>query len=107
MADRSDVYRLLDAERKHQDTKHGTGREIPIIGWIAIMEEELREAKIAWMKSRDDGYAALCELSQATAVGVACLEEHLSKLKHPHCDAGNGSMVFEPNGSVRYIVNWK
>lgn len=71
---RSRIYVAIENEREYQNGKWGDNpHEIP--GWIMIMEEELREARQAWVEY-GTSRRALEEVLQVIAVGVACLEQH-------------------------------
>jgi hypothetical protein len=71
------INEAIQRERNYQDAKWGhwtDGGHSPR-EWLAIMEAELEEAKLAWVKgSGDEGL--LRELLQVVAVGVACMEQH-------------------------------
>lgn len=76
MARRDDVYHAIDRERRHQQQTHG-GADLTVPGWLLVIEEELREAKAAWVRSEaGDDRAALGELLQVAACCVAALEQH-------------------------------
>lgn len=69
--------KILDAiyrERAYQDTKR-PGRKHPVSAWLLIMRKELDEAEEAWVRHDGDS-AALREILQVIAVGIACLEQH-------------------------------
>lgn len=70
------IYRAIDDERQYQDNKWGSLHSRPhsLGDWIIIMEEELREAKQAFLKEGRDN--TLRELLQTVTVGVAALEQH-------------------------------
>ena len=74
---RKEVQIAIDAERDYQDAKWGTIEEHPhsIAEWIFIMEEEIREAKEAWLKGKSISEIK-GEIVQAVATGMACMEEH-------------------------------
>jgi hypothetical protein len=76
MTDRTAIYAAIDEERQYQDAKYGTPEEraLSIIEYLYIMSHEKREAREEAMFGKTA--AALCELLQAVAVGVACLERH-------------------------------
>ncbi len=76
MATRWEVYTAVSREREYQNKKWGTPLEHPhdVPGWLLIMRGELEEAEQAWLKSSNE--AALSEVLQAVAVGVACLQQH-------------------------------
>jgi len=68
------IYDAIGRERQYQDAKwrhnpHTVGE------WLLILEHELGEAKVAWVKGTGSN-DALCEILQVISVGVACLEEH-------------------------------
>lgn len=71
---RQEIFEAVGRERDYQDAKwesnpHTVGE------WLLIVESELQEAKEAWCKNGGDR-AALIELLQVIAVGVAALEQH-------------------------------
>jgi hypothetical protein len=72
----SHIVQAIIHEREYQDTHKGVEgknkHEIP--GWVLIMKEQLDAAAIAWLDGGID--KALAEILQATAVGVACLQQH-------------------------------
>lgn len=71
------IYHAIERERLYQDQKWGTLAEHPheVGAWITLMRRELAEAEEAWCTQRGDA-AALREILQVIAVGVACLEQH-------------------------------
>lgn len=71
------IWQAIQNERRYQDKKWGTLQENPhtVPGWLLVMEEELAEAKRAWVRNVGDA-AALQEILQVIAVGVACLEQY-------------------------------
>lgn len=76
MTDRTAIYAAIDEEREYQDAKRGTPeeRQLSVIEYLYILGHEHKESveEATFGKTR----AALCELLQAVAVGVACLELH-------------------------------
>jgi len=68
------VFDAISREREYQISKWGQN-EHDVPGWLLIMEAELKEAKEAWVKRNGDS-AALEEILQVVAVGVAALEQH-------------------------------
>lgn len=74
MAKRQEIYQAVDRERDYQDRKWGN-RDHTVGNFLLIMEGELEEAKQAWRKKPGDA-AALREMLQVIAVGVACMESH-------------------------------
>ncbi len=71
------MRKILDAlkrERNFQDTKWGTDGHT-VGEWILILQTELDEAKLGWIKSKGDA-SALEEILQVVCVGIACLEQH-------------------------------
>lgn len=77
MIEQAEIYGAITRERDYQTDKWGTLEEHPheVGGWIAIMQKELNEALAAWCSKRGDE-AALREILQVIATGVACLEQH-------------------------------
>lgn len=74
----SQVMTEIARERVHQDDKWGRDKKQSVIGYIAIMEKELAEAKLGWlMGDRAEGRdSALAELVQVAAVAVRCLQHY-------------------------------
>lgn len=70
---RTHVWDAISVERKYQSIKHG---EHPhgVAEWLLILEEEIAEAKKAWVKGGD--IEALTEVLQVATVAVACMEQH-------------------------------
>jgi hypothetical protein len=77
MTTRDEVFAAIEAERRHQNRKHGSIKVNPhTVGeFLLIADAEMQEAKQAWVKNAGDA-AALCELLQVAAVAVACMETH-------------------------------
>lgn len=76
MADFARVVNALAAERAYQDTEYGTTaeRNLSIGDYLVIARGEMEEAEEAF---RDGSNAdTLCEIMQAAAVLVACMERH-------------------------------
>jgi hypothetical protein len=76
MTDRTMIYAAINRERDYQETKRPNRPPMGLPAWLVVLEAELAEAKLAWV--RGDGStvpAALCEVLQVAAVAVACLEE--------------------------------
>lgn len=74
---REPVFAAIIRERKYQNDKWGNSwaHSHEVDGYIAIMQKELDEALDAWYGNRSNE-AALREILQVVAVGVACLEQH-------------------------------
>lgn len=77
ITDRAEIFAAISRERDYQTRKWGPIGEHPheVGGYLLLMQQELQEAITAWCKSHGDE-AALEELLQVVAVGVACLEQH-------------------------------
>jgi hypothetical protein len=75
--ERAKVYEAIDSERLHQDRKWGTIDEHPheVGAWLTIMRCLLAKAETEWSTKADD-CAALREIRQILAVGVACCEQY-------------------------------
>lgn len=73
---RENIFFAIDREREYQDNEWGTIQDNPhsISEWLDIMTEELYEVILALKKDNHD--AALAEILQVIAVGVACLEQY-------------------------------
>lgn len=73
---REQVYNAINEERYHQELKYGKDREQSLAGFLLIMESELNEAKLGWIKNSFGRSATLNEIVQLAAVCVACLEKY-------------------------------
>jgi hypothetical protein len=70
-----EVVAAIWRERAYQDARHPGPK--PLTGYLLIMRAELEEAIDGWVNSRSgDDEAALREVLQVVAVGVACLEQY-------------------------------
>lgn len=71
------VFKAIDDERAYQESRWGPVANEPhgVPGWLAILQETLRRAQLASLGLNGEA-AALDEIRQAVAVGVACLEKH-------------------------------
>ena len=72
----SQIIDAIGDERDYQNRKFGNIEQNPheIYEWLDILGKELDEAQQATAVDRYDD--ALREILQATAVGIACLEQH-------------------------------
>lgn len=72
---RKAIFEALDRERVYQDAKRGPAhdRNLSLGDWILIMQEELEEARKEFVRGVGTK-AALAEVLQVAAVGVACIE---------------------------------
>lgn len=70
------VIDAIIAELAHQSAKYGTPQErrLPLGEYVRILYAELREVKVSLDEGDQD--AALCELAQVVAVGIACMMFH-------------------------------
>lgn len=70
------IWDAMIQERNYQDTHKGIDgknkHDIP--GWVLIMRKQLDTAVMEWIDGDVD--KSLAEILQATAVGVACLQQH-------------------------------
>lgn len=74
-ATRTDVYAALDGERDYQDRKWGpAGEQQQLPAWVLFMEDYVARAR----REATNGHFAdaLENVRKATALGVACMEEH-------------------------------
>lgn len=86
---RSEIYKAIDEERRHQDLKwndRNTKSEIPdneksIAEWIIYMEAHLNKSKE--MVYKLDKNAALAELRKVVALGVRAMEIHGCPSRNP------------------------
>ena len=67
---------IVKQEREHQDNKWGKDKKQSVAGHLLILESELWEAKLGWIKNIPERHSALAEIVQIAAVAIACLEEH-------------------------------
>mgnify|MGYP000994437278 FL=1 len=71
---RCSIYDAIDEEREHQIGKWGKSSHT-VGEWLLVMQAELSEACLAWVKGEGD-LDALCEILQVVTTGVACMEGH-------------------------------
>lgn len=65
------VKRALELERAYQERKFpGHVHDVP--GWLLIIEEITLKTRSQWLKHGNE--AALHEIRQLTATGIACME---------------------------------
>lgn len=69
-----DTNLAIEGELQYQDQKW-PGHKHSVGEYILIMEKCLADAKRQWQTCQGDD-AALHEIRQVTAVGVACMNEH-------------------------------
>lgn len=67
------VQIVIDSEREYQKRKWGDPPHT-VTEWILILDKLNADVKQAWFTEGDA--AALKEIRQLTAVGVACMEQH-------------------------------
>lgn len=70
------VFYAIMEERKRQDEKWGADKPQSLPGFLLILEAELNEAKLGWLKDLSGKSAPLNEIVQLAAVAVACLERY-------------------------------
>lgn len=72
------VMEAIKKERQHQDEKWGSldEKNQSIAGFLQILQGELYEAQLGWLKNREGRHSALAEILQVATVAVACLEQH-------------------------------
>lgn len=73
---RGEVYAAIDKERDYQDSKWGVEQPQSFMGLIAVIEAELNEVKLGWLKNLPGKSAPLNELVQVAATAVAALEKY-------------------------------
>lgn len=66
------IYRELE----HQRQKWGPDKPQSLPGFLLILESELAEAKIGWMKNREGRDSPLAEVMQIAAVALTCLSRY-------------------------------
>jgi hypothetical protein len=71
---RDQVFAAIDRERTYQSNKWG-GQPRTVQEWLLIIEQELAEAKLAWVKS-EKIEEALCEILQIAACCTAACEQN-------------------------------
>lgn len=71
------VMSAIAREREFQDRKHGHPESAPhsIGAWLLVIEDELREAKLACIKGQTGRDNVISEIVQIAATCVACLEQ--------------------------------
>lgn len=62
------------AEREHQVRKWGYHHKPSVADYLIVLEAELEEAKIAYVKDIQGDHCVLAEIVQVAAVALACLE---------------------------------
>lgn len=70
------VQQVIDSERNYQKAKWGEPPHT-VTEWILILDKLNSDVRQAWFARGDE--AALEEVRQLTAVGVACMEQHETK----------------------------
>ena len=72
----SEVLEAVKREREYQDRKYGglDSRTMSVGDWILVLEEEIAEARLAWVKGRSE--EALREILQVATVAVAAILQH-------------------------------
>lgn len=77
MAERQEVFNVINDERVYQDRKWGSLETNPheVGSWLTIMRSLLNDAERAYTSERGDT-GALDEIRKVVAVGVACMEQH-------------------------------
>jgi hypothetical protein len=77
MANRTDIYEAINAERRYQDNKWGHHKH-SVVEYLVYIRDYTEEA--LHKLSREDDFIgdefALHSLRKITALGVACMEEH-------------------------------
>ncbi len=70
------VLEAIKQEREYQDQKYGRlqSRAMSVGDWILVLEEEIAEARLAWVKGRSED--ALREILQVATVAVAAILQH-------------------------------
>lgn len=69
------VVEAVAAERRFQDTKHGTDPH-ELGTWVLLIEAELNEAKAALIKGGEGRNSVRSELIQVAALCFATLEQY-------------------------------
>ncbi len=76
---KEDIVKAIDSERDYQ-AKKWPGHTHGVEGYLLIMLKCMWKAVIAWIENRGND-AALSEVRQVVAVGVACMEENGAPLR--------------------------
>jgi hypothetical protein len=73
-----EVFELIRKERDFQDIKWGSleEKQQSLAGYLLIIQKELDEATLGWVKNKTGKDSALTELVQVAAVAVACLQQY-------------------------------
>ena len=72
-----EVMTAINQELIYQQQKWGDDKSQSLPGFIMILEAELNEAKLAWMKNHTaTRQTALEEIAQVAAVAIACLNKY-------------------------------
>lgn len=71
-----EILEAVKRERDYQDRKYGRleARQMSVGDWILVLEEEVAEARLAWVKGRSE--EALREILQVATVAVAAILQH-------------------------------
>jgi len=70
------VFYYIQKEREYQKEKFGKDKEQSLPGFLLVLESELEEAKLGWIKDLEGRHSSLAEILQIAAVAVACLEKY-------------------------------
>lgn len=70
------VFDTILNELDKQDKKWGSNKPQSLPGFMLIIQKELDEATLGWVKNIDGDHAPLNELVQVAAVAVACLRRY-------------------------------
>lgn len=70
---RAEAFAAVAAELDHQDVKWGKDKPQSLPGFLLILEGELAEAKLGWLKNLEGRHAALDEIVQVAATAIACI----------------------------------
>ncbi|MFA5071112.1 MAG: hypothetical protein WC511_01940 [Candidatus Pacearchaeota archaeon] len=82
MLSEQQVIELIQQEREYQTKKYGTleDKDQPFEGFLLVLEEEIKEAKLGWLKNKIGRDSGIHEVLQVAAVAFACLQQHAEKL---------------------------
>lgn len=73
------VVSAIESELDYQNLKHGTHPH-SVGEWLLVMEKCLDDARTKWQTCRGDD-AALHEVRQVVASGVACMTQHYAPMR--------------------------
>jgi hypothetical protein len=73
---REEVMAAIWEELRHQDNKWGADKQQSYAGYLLVLESELAEAKLGWMKNFYGRHSTLAELVQVAATAIRALNAY-------------------------------